>query len=68
MHSLVKHLIVLEVVEQRRGHESAEVDRNTDVPRTRWTDAAVDLMNTGSGSADSCKPLAHQLRGPWPRW
>jgi hypothetical protein len=33
--ALVQHLVVLEVMEQRAGTTSAEVDRNTDVPLTR---------------------------------
>ena len=44
---------------------SAEVERNTEVPRTRCTELAADLMKTASGSADfrsrsrsSCRPLA----------
>ena len=33
---------------------------NTEVPRTRCTEAAADLMKTGSGSADFGQPLAQQ--------
>ena len=40
------------------GTVSAEADRNTDVPRTRCTDAPADLMNTVKRHRDPARAVA----------
>lgn len=44
----MQYLVVLQIVEQCRGNTSGEADMNTAVLRTRWEDAAADLIKTGS--------------------